>query len=69
MILMPCRFKPAVAPLKAAVFPLVQQKDLDVVARRISAKLRRAGLPNTVDTTGGNQTELSHHDTLIHTCR
>ena len=40
------------APLKAAVFPLVQSKDLDEVARRISTKLRRAGLANTVDTTG-----------------
>ena len=40
------------APLKAAVFPLVQLKDLDEVARNISAKLRRAGLANTVDTTG-----------------
>jgi len=47
-----CRFKPAVAPLKAAVFPLVQLKDLDDVARKISDKLRRAGLANTVDTTG-----------------
>ncbi|CAK0785073.1 hypothetical protein CVIRNUC_008279 [Coccomyxa viridis] len=46
------RFQPAVAPLKAAVFPLVQSKDLDEVARRISTKLRRAGLANTVDTTG-----------------
>ncbi len=47
-----CRFKPAVAPLKAAVFPLVQSKELDEVARRISTKLLRAGLANTVDTTG-----------------
>ena len=46
------RFKPAVAPRKAAVFPLVHSKDLDEVARRISTKLRRAGLANYVDTAG-----------------
>ena len=46
------RFKAAVAPLKAAVFPLVQQPELNATARSISAALTRAGLANTVDTTG-----------------
>lgn len=46
------RFKPAVAPLKAAVFPLVQQPELNAHARAISTALTRAGLANTVDTTG-----------------
>jgi hypothetical protein len=41
-----------VAPLKAAVFPLVQQAEMDRHARAISANLTRAGLANTVDTTG-----------------
>ncbi len=47
-----CRFKPAVAPRKAAVFSLVQSRDMDKVARRISTKLRRAGLADTVETAG-----------------
>ena len=55
-----CRFKPAVAPLKAAVFPLVQSKDLDEVARRISTKLDKADLANNVDTTG----ERAWHEML-----
>ncbi|KAK9902771.1 hypothetical protein WJX75_005632 [Coccomyxa subellipsoidea] len=46
------RFKAAVAPLKAAVFPLVQQPEMNSTARSISAALTRAGLANTVDTTG-----------------
>lgn len=46
------RFKPAVAPLKAAVFPLVQQPELNAHARTISASLTRCGLANSVDTTG-----------------
>lgn len=40
------------APLKAAVFPLVQQPELNSHARAISTALTRAGLANTVDTTG-----------------
>ena len=48
------------APLKAAVFPLVQSKDLDEVARRISTKLDKADLANNVDTTG----ERAWHEML-----
>ena len=46
------RFKPAVAPVKAAVFPLVQKPAMDAHARTISAALTRAGLANSIDTTG-----------------
>ena len=35
-------FSPAIAPLKAAVFPLVRKGEMPVVARRITRSLRRA---------------------------
>ena len=46
------RFRAAVAPVKAAVFPLVQKPAMDARARTISAALTRAGLANSIDTTG-----------------
>ena len=46
------RFRAAVAPVKAAVFPLVQKPAMDAHARTISAALTRAGLANSIDTTG-----------------
>jgi hypothetical protein len=35
------------------VFPLVQKPAMDAHARSISAALTRAGLANSIDTTGG----------------
>lgn len=46
------RFAPAVAPIKAAVFPLLQRPALEAAAHAASAALRRAAVSNVVDTTG-----------------
>lgn len=46
------KFTPLVAPVKATVFPLMQKKDLNDLATKISASLTSAGLSNIVDTTG-----------------
>lgn len=56
------------APLKAAVFPLVQQPEMNSTARSISAALTRAGLANTVDTTGAfpESTNLKTQKSPVH---
>lgn len=46
------RFRPAVAPSKAAVFPLLQRPALEAAAHAVSAALRAVAVPNTVDATG-----------------
>eukprot|EP01024_Parvocaulis_polyphysoides_P018346 TRINITY_DN18129_c0_g1_i10.p3 TRINITY_DN18129_c0_g1~~TRINITY_DN18129_c0_g1_i10.p3 ORF type:complete len:195 (+),score=28.01 TRINITY_DN18129_c0_g1_i10:1747-2331(+) len=46
------RFKPAVAPVKAFVFPLIQKEEFDVVAREVSGYLVKEGLYCRIDTTG-----------------
>lgn len=46
------RFSPAVAPVKATVFPLLQKDDLNAKARSISKAIIAAGLSVTIDTTG-----------------
>lgn len=46
------RFRPAVAPVKATVFPLLARAELNARATEASAALTRAGLANTIDTTG-----------------
>eukprot|EP01023_Acetabularia_acetabulum_P067871 TRINITY_DN9484_c0_g1_i2.p1 TRINITY_DN9484_c0_g1~~TRINITY_DN9484_c0_g1_i2.p1 ORF type:complete len:299 (+),score=69.26 TRINITY_DN9484_c0_g1_i2:121-1017(+) len=46
------RFKAAVAPVKAFVFPLIQKEEFDVVAREVSGYLTKKGLYSKIDTTG-----------------
>eukprot|EP01026_Neomeris_dumetosa_P035270 TRINITY_DN2821_c1_g1_i10.p1 TRINITY_DN2821_c1_g1~~TRINITY_DN2821_c1_g1_i10.p1 ORF type:complete len:692 (+),score=122.03 TRINITY_DN2821_c1_g1_i10:151-2226(+) len=46
------RFKPAVAPVKAFVFPLIQKEEFDNVAREVSGNLTKEGLYCRIDTTG-----------------
>ena len=46
------RFTPVAAPIKATVFPLMAKADLAARAETIAQTLTRAGLSNTVDTTG-----------------
>ena len=53
------------APVKAAVFPLVQKPAMDAHARTISASLTRAGLANSIDTTGA-RAEFQEHTHPAH---
>lgn len=46
------RFAPMIAPIKATVFPLMQNDELNDVATAISLDLRRAGVSSLIDTTG-----------------
>ncbi|CAM6120142.1 unnamed protein product [Calypogeia fissa] len=46
------RFPPMVAPIKCTIFPLVQNPDLNGVARDISVALTRAGVASKPDLTG-----------------
>jgi len=46
------RFTPISAPIKATVFPLMAKPDLNARAELIATSLTRAGLSNTIDTTG-----------------
>ena len=46
------RFPPVVAPIKCTIFPLVQNEDLNAVARDISVSLTRAGVASKIDLTG-----------------
>lgn len=46
------KFPPMIAPIKATVFPLMQNDELNSVANEISQDLRRAGVSSLIDTTG-----------------
>lgn len=46
------KFTPLSAPIKATVFPLMAKPDLCAKAEVIAAALTRAGLSNSIDTTG-----------------
>ena len=46
------KFTPVAAPIKATVFPLMAKPDLIACAEKAAATLTRAGLSNTIDTTG-----------------
>ncbi|KAI3891027.1 hypothetical protein MKW98_007332 [Papaver atlanticum] len=46
------RFPPVIAPIKCTVFPHVQNKDYEAVAKKISKSLTAAGVSNKLDTTG-----------------
>eukprot|EP00892_Ulva_mutabilis_P007080 jgi/Ulvmu1/4744/UM020_0028.1 len=46
------KFAPMIAPIKVTVFPLMQNEELNDVAKAISLDLRRAGVSSLIDTTG-----------------
>eukprot|EP01025_Chloroclados_australasicus_P014907 TRINITY_DN17054_c0_g1_i1.p2 TRINITY_DN17054_c0_g1~~TRINITY_DN17054_c0_g1_i1.p2 ORF type:complete len:161 (+),score=16.67 TRINITY_DN17054_c0_g1_i1:54-485(+) len=46
------KFKPAVAPVKAFVFPLVAKDEFDLIAREVVSQLVKEGLYSKIDTTG-----------------
>jgi glycyl-tRNA synthetase len=46
------RLDPSIAPLKAAVFPLVKKDGMPEIARKIDADLRAAGIPSFYDQSG-----------------
>lgn len=46
------RFKPSLAPIKVAVFPLVKKDGLPEIARKLQADLRRAAIPCFYDEAG-----------------
>jgi len=46
------RFKPALAPTKVAVFPLVKKDGLPEIARKLQAELRRAAVTSFYDEAG-----------------
>ena len=45
-------FNPQVAPIKAAVFPLVKKDGMPEIAEKIQADLRRAAIPSFYDQSG-----------------
>ena len=46
------RFPPLVAPIKCAVFPLVQNQQYEEIAKLISKSLTTAGISHKIDITG-----------------
>jgi len=46
------RFKPSLAPIKLAVFPLMKKDGLPEIARKLQAELRRAAIPSFYDEAG-----------------